>query len=206
MTGRGVAALAGLLALAALVSLGVLRGLDVAILDAAQVPRDRAVDVVASAVTIFGQAEIAGAIALGVALVRFRARRRDAWLPLVIAVVVLVESALKLVVAQAGPPHDRSRLIELLPFLHSPFGNSFPSGHVARTAFLLAIAPRLPRWAHGVAIALMSVTRLYLAEHWATDVAGGLLLGYGVAWLALGAFSRPRVTLGTSGSRERSGS
>ncbi len=181
-----MAALLSLFVLAVLVSLGALRALDLAILDAAQVAHDRALDVAASGITIFGQAEIAGAIALGIALVRFRARRRDAWVPLVIALVVLVESALKIVVPQAGPPQDRSRVIELLPFLHVPFGSSFPSGHVARTAFLLLVAGGVPRWAHGLAIALMCLTRLYLAEHWATDVAGGLLLGYGVAWLVTG--------------------
>jgi len=28
----------------------------------------------------------------------------------------------------------------------------------------------------------MAVTRVYLADHWPSDVVGGLLLGAGVAW------------------------
>ena len=186
----GPAALVGLVLLAIIVAAGLVRAFDVAALDAAQlVPESRALDVLASLVSLAGRAEITGGIALGWAVARWRAGRRDAWVPLAIALTVVVEAALKLVVPQVPPPHERSRTVELIPFLSVPFVYSFPSGHVARAVFLLVVA-RVPLAAGAVAVALVAVTRLYLAEHWATDVAGGLLLGYGVAWFGLRAARR----------------
>ena len=132
--------------------------------------------------SLAGQAEITGSIALGVALARLRHRRRDWAVPLAIAAVVLIESVLKTVVPQAPPPTDRARSVALLPFLEVPFGNSFPSGHVARSAFLL-VALRAPVLLTVVGLAAMAVTRVYLADHWPSDVVGGLLLGAAVAWL-----------------------
>lgn len=132
--------------------------------------------------SLAGQAELTGSIALGVALARLRHRRRDWAVPLAIAAVVLIESVLKTVVPQPPPPADRARSVALLPFLEVPFGNSFPSGHVARSAFLL-VALRAPVLLTVVGLAAMAVTRVYLADHWPSDVVGGLLLGAGVAWL-----------------------
>ncbi len=148
-------------------------------------------DVASSVVGLFGQAEVTGGIALGIAVARFRARRRDAVVPLFIAAVVLIEAALKLVVPQLPPPHERARTVELLPFLHVPFLNSFPSGHVARTAFLLRISHGIPTWVAVAGVALMIATRLYLGEHWLSDTVGGLLLGLGVASLAQRIVARP---------------
>jgi len=132
-------------------------------------------------VTLAGQAELTGSVALGVAIARLRHRRRDWAAPLAIAVVVLVESLLKVVLPQSPPPEERTRSIEFLPSLHVPFGFSYPSGHVARAAFLL-IALRAPTLLTLVGLALMAATRVYLADHWPSDVAGGLLLGVAVAW------------------------
>lgn len=106
-------------------------------------------------------------------------------MPLAIGAVVLVETLLKLLVPHAPPPHERSRTVELLPFLQVPFANSFPSGHVARAAFLLRIADRIPGWVVLIGIVLMALTRVYLAEHWLSDTLGGAVLGLAVASLAL---------------------
>lgn len=160
---------------------GALRDADLRILDAAQAPHTDLLDLGASLVSLAGQAELTGSVALGVAVARLRHRRRDWAVPLAIGVVVLAESLLKVVVPQAPPPHERARSIEILPSLHVPFGNSFPSGHVARAAFLL-IALRAPALLALVALVAMAATRVYLADHWPSDVAAGLLLGAGVAW------------------------
>jgi membrane-associated phospholipid phosphatase len=116
-------------------------------------------------------------------LVRLRARRRDWWIPVLILVVVLIEFALKLTIPQASPPHELARGVHLLPFLEAPTTFAFPSGHVARVAFLVTALS----WPAGISTAIvlvMALTRIYLAEHWPSDVVAGWLLGYGIAALA----------------------
>jgi len=151
------------------------------VLEAVQAPHGGLLDLGASLVTLAGQAELTGSVALGIAIARLRHRRRDWIVPLAIAAVVLIESLLKIVIPQLPPPADRSRSVALIPSLEVPFGNSFPSGHVARSVFLL-VALRAPALFALVGIAIMAVTRVYLADHWPSDVVGGLLLGAGVAW------------------------
>lgn len=134
-----------------------------------------------SFVGLFGQAEIAVAIALGMAVARWRHGRRDAIVPLFIVVTILIEAALKLVIPQAPPPHDRSRTVALLPSIPAPFANSFPSGHMARASFLLVAGRGLPLVIVVLGMALMALTRIYLGEHWLSDLIGGSLLGIAVA-------------------------
>ncbi len=163
---------------------GALHEIDRAALDATQSVRSPALDLAASLVGILGQSEVTLGIALGLAVARFRRYPREALVPLFIVLTIAAEALLKTLVPQAPPPQDRSRAIELLPFLHAPFAYSFPSGHVARAAFLLRIAHPIPTWAVVVGVAIVAVTRIYLGEHWLSDAIGGAILGIGVAGLA----------------------
>jgi undecaprenyl-diphosphatase len=169
--------------LAVLVALGALTRLDRAVLDFVQLPHTSWLDVGASVITVLGQTEVVGTIALAVAIARLRARRRDWWVPALILVVIAIEFAMKLTIPQAPPPADLVRSIQLFPFLEAPTAFSFPSGHVARVAFLV-MALRWPAGVSAAAVLLMALTRVYLAEHWPSDVLGGWLLGYGIAALA----------------------
>ncbi|MGH2490199.1 MAG: phosphatase PAP2 family protein [Candidatus Limnocylindria bacterium] len=169
--------------LAVLVAMGVLREADRTVLDLVQSFRATWLDLFSSAVSTLGQAEVTAGIALGLAVARWRRRMDTATVPLLLAVVTAIEVALKLTVSQPPPPDELSRSVELVPFVHARFPGAFPSGHVARTAFLVGVA-RLPPWVALLAVALMMVTRVYLADHWPSDVLGGLLLGVLVAQLA----------------------
>jgi undecaprenyl-diphosphatase len=153
------------------------------VLDLVQVPHATWLDLVGSVASIFGQAEVTGVVALAVAIVWWRARRERWWLPLLIGLVVAIEVVLKIVIPQLPPPHELSRTVHLLPFIESPTAYAFPSGHVARVAFLVTAFS----WPLPIAIAcvlLMALTRVYLGEHWPSDVIGGWVLGYAVARLA----------------------
>jgi undecaprenyl-diphosphatase len=166
--------------LTVLVAAGLLREFDRVVLDLVQSVRAGWLDVFASAVSVLGQAEVTAGLALGLAVARWRRRLDTATVPLLLAVVTAIEVALKLIVAQPPPPEELSRSVELVPFVHAQFPGAFPSGHVARTAFLAGIVA-LPGWVALLLVALMMVTRVYLADHWPSDVLGGLLLGVLVA-------------------------
>jgi undecaprenyl-diphosphatase len=161
------------------------------VLDLVQSVNSPWLNVFASLVGIVGQAEVTAGVALGLAVARLRRGRRDAWVPLLIVLVVAAEVVMKTVVHQPQLPKELSRTVELLPFAHVTFVGAFPSGHVARTAFLVGVA-RVPRWPAVLAVALMMLTRVYLADHWPSDVLGGLLLGLVVAQVAVVAERRLR--------------
>lgn len=177
---RAAAALIAFVALAALVAVGALADADRAILDLLQRPETSWLDVAASVITTFGQSEVVGSIALGVTIVRLRARRSDWWVPLLLALVVAIEFVLKFTIPQAPPPEELARSIRFVPFIEAPRAFAFPSGHVGRVAFLV-VALRWPASLSAAVVLVMALSRIYLAEHWPSDVLGGWLLGYTIA-------------------------
>jgi undecaprenyl-diphosphatase len=163
------------------VASGSCREIDNVALNLAQRVASPGLDLVGSLVGLIGTAEVAAGIALGMVVARARRYPRAALIPLFIAVTVIVESVLKLAVAQVPPPPDHVRTVQVLPLISVPFAHSFPSGHVARAAFLLRITNGIPTWLVVAGIVLMALTRIYLGEHWLSDTVGGAVLGLGVA-------------------------
>jgi membrane-associated phospholipid phosphatase len=82
-------------------------------------------------------------------------------------------------------PYDALSGVRLL--IHRPRGTSWPSSHPAVLLAFVVVAgrdlgvPRLPRAALAGLAGAVGMSRIYLGVHYPADVAGGLLLGRGVA-------------------------
>ncbi len=157
----------------------------------------RAADLPFSILSLLGSVEITAAIFVVLVLLA----RPSIRVPLVLmfALVAVLELQGKTMIAQPGPPDELSRYVF---WFGTPTGRiatpfSFPSGHSARACFLGAlsitlvaqskVSPRMKRLLTAsllIAGAAMFVSRVYLGDHWVTDVVGGALLGAGLFLLA----------------------
>jgi len=139
---------------------------------------------------VAGDGVVVGALLAVIVLVSYRRRGPRAFVPLVVLVALTaVEALLKTALAHPGPPAALSREVPLpdwLRFLSPHFANAFPSGHAFRATFLLGLAAGGQRalvWLAAVFAVAIWISRLYAAEHWPSDVAGGIALGVTAAAL-----------------------
>lgn len=176
-----------LAALAALVRAGLTHDGDVAITRALQAMASGPLDLAANLHTLVGLAIPTSLAACALSIALFRRGHGTASLaPLLIVGTAAVELALKLTTGHAspGPEFDRSYIDAIGPTFTTP--SSFPSGHTARLTFLAAFAALLisRRNAALVAAAFVAFTlvaRVYIGDHWPTDVIGGAALGLAFA-------------------------
>ena len=172
--------------LAAFVRTGITHEADQAVLAAVQRPANAFFDVVANLHTLVGLPYVTLPLAAVLSLMLWRRGHGLASVaPLLIVGTVVVELALKLTTGHSPPGPETSRtFIQLVPTLDTP--SSFPSGHASRLAFLsafaaLALQRRAVTIAAATFVALTLVARVYIGDHWPTDVLGGAVLGLAFA-------------------------
>lgn len=175
-----------LAALAASVRAGITHELDRAGLRAVQSVANGAFDLLANLHTLVGLPYVTVPIACALAVaLRRRGHGAASLAPLLLAGTVVVELALKLTTGHASPGPEASRtFIHLVPTLETP--SSFPSGHAARLTFLSAFGALLisrPRVTLAAAafVVFTLAARVYIGDHWPTDVIGGGALGLAFA-------------------------
>ena len=144
-------------------------------------------DAVMSALSVLGSSELTFAVLLGVVLLWRRAG--VPWWQRLIPVVVLmalvgVELLLKATLQQPGPEPFLRRGVEVGVGLPTTY--AFPSGHALRATFVIGVVAlrlaargRALPWLLGAMLLtwLVAFSRVYLGDHWASDVAGGILMG-----------------------------
>ncbi|RZL82033.1 MAG: phosphatase PAP2 family protein [Rhodococcus sp. (in: high G+C Gram-positive bacteria)] len=128
----------------------------------------------------------AGTIILAVVIGAVLSRRARSPIPALILIgtvgaAALASTVTKSVVGRARPPIVSQVLLET--------DHSFPSGHATGAMALFIMAAVMFGYAQpptrralllitaAAVTVVVSVTRLYLGEHWLTDVVGGMLLG-----------------------------
>ena len=183
--------------LAIIVNAGWLQHLDLQVTLLVQSTLPRSIDLLSSILSLLGSAEITVSVLAILVIISQPAVRLK--LVILFLLLGLLEVEGKIMIDQPPPPDELLRYVFAFVTptggLSTPF--SYPSGHAARTSFLAALAialvarsrarPATKRILTGlvlVAAAAMLVSRVYIGDHWTSDVVGGALLGVGLLLLA----------------------
>lgn len=160
-------------------------------------------DTLLSSLSLFGSVEICAVL-----LLIFLAIKRNLGLfiliPFSFISIHIFELFGKLYVRHPGPPYMflRYDISFLFPSSYVQPGFSYPSGHASRTTFISLIviyfvfkSKKLTNFQKSIISIVfllfdlsMIISRIYLGEHWTSDVIGGSILGSALAFLTISFF------------------
>jgi len=158
------------------------------------------IDYLFSTLTLLGSQEIIFLFIFTIFSFLYYKNKKLVLAPFLYILIYPFELLGKLIVYHPKPPLFLNRYVFEFNFPSSfivETNYSYPSGHMARSMFLVAILffllqrSRLSFWRKNtaylfLAIYLLSifVSRLYLGEHWFSDCVGGAILGFSIANLS----------------------
>jgi len=160
---------------------------------------NRGLDVPLSLLSLLGSFEITTILLIVLAGWVYLGKKKKFYALGFFFMILIFEFMGKLFLYHPGPPSDyfRYSLPFSLPTSYIQTDYSFPSGHMSRTVYIAIITSGLAfhffkksrAWVLtgllAVFCALMLYSRVYLGEHWLSDVVGGLFLGSSFSLMSL---------------------
>lgn len=189
------------LAITLLVHYRFLAASDRSVAEAAHSLSAKSLDTLGALLSILFSAELSVVYALLLGLFLWR-RGFGLWslAPFAFLPLVLLEIVMKATIHQPMVPPELQRA-SFYPLATVHMEGSFPSGHAIRGAFLsiflmLLLTNRgraftvLAVFCAVAVVVLLAFTRLYLGQHWLSDVIAGSILGGAAAWVTADPIAR----------------